>query len=218
MELIDIKATIRATKGNGPARALRRDGRIPAVLYGPGTEPVSLSVNIKELEQVISHGAGTQVLLNLQIEGDKPASKTAMIKELQTHPVSRHFLHVDFYEIAMDRKIKVKIPVVTTGKAKGVENGGMLQVIRREIEVLCLPIEIPETIEIDITDLDIGDSIHINEIPLGENVEIQEEVNFTILTILSPKTAESAEEGEEELEAGETPAAEADGTEAGDEE
>jgi len=158
---------------------------------------VSLSVNIKELEQIVSDSAGRQVLLNLQIEGGTPANRTAMIKELQTHPVSRNYLHVDFYEIAMDRKIKAKIPVVTTGRAKGVESGGMLQVIRRELEVFCLPLEIPESIEIDITNLDVGDSIHVNELPLGENIEIPEDVNFTILTILSPKAVDKEEEAEE---------------------
>jgi large subunit ribosomal protein L25 len=123
-----------------------------------------------------------------------------MIKELQSHPVSRDFLHIDFYEIDMQRKINVMIPVVTKGICKGVELGGLLQIIRREIEVLCMPGDIPEAIELDITDLDVGDSVHVEEIPLGDNVEISSDVNFTVLTIVSPKVEEVEEEEEEGLE------------------
>ena len=123
-----------------------------------------------------------------------------MIKEYQVHPVSRNYLHVDFYEIAMDRKIRVRVPVVTKGKPRGVELGGMLQVVRRDLEVLCLPQEVPEAIEVDVTELDIGDSIHVEKIPLEGDVEIPAEVNFTVVTILSPKVEALPEEEEEEVE------------------
>ena len=134
---------------------------------------------------------------------DGKTTKPAMIKELQTHPVSSDILHVDLYEIAMDRKIRVSVPVTTTGKSIGVEQGGMLQLIRRELEVFCLPNEIPGTISIDITNLDIGDAIHVEEIPLAGNVEIPHEVNFTVLTVTSRKveTVEAEEEEEEVAEA-----------------
>ncbi len=127
-----------------------------------------------------------------------------MIKELQAHPVSGNFIHIDFYEIDMKRQIKVMVPVITKGQAMGVENGGMLNIVRRELELLCLPGDIPEAVEIDITDLDIGDSIHLEDIPLGDNIEMAGDVNFTVVTVLSPKAEEEAVEGEEaELEAGE---------------
>jgi large subunit ribosomal protein L25 len=105
----------------------------------------------------------------------------------------------------MNTKIKIKVPVITKGKSKGVELGGMLQIIRHELEILCLPSEIPESIEIDITDLDVGDSVHVENIVLKDNVEIQSDVNFTILTIVSPKAVEEevVEEGEEEAEGAE---------------
>jgi large subunit ribosomal protein L25 len=105
----------------------------------------------------------------------------------------------------MKRKIKVRVPVVAKGKSIGVENGGILQIVRRELEVLCLPLEIPESFEIDTTELDIGDSVHLDEISLEKNVEFPEDVNFTILTIVSPKAVEEEveEELEEELEEGE---------------
>jgi large subunit ribosomal protein L25 len=115
---------------------------------------------------------------------------------------------VDFFEIDMNRKIKIKVPVVTKGKSKGVELGGTLQIIRRELEVLCLPLEIPKSFEIDITDLDIGDSVHVKSIPLGNNIEIPSDVNFTVLTIASPTAAEAAPEEVEEEAGAEEAAAE----------
>ncbi|MDJ0829585.1 MAG: 50S ribosomal protein L25/general stress protein Ctc [Desulfobacterales bacterium] len=201
MDFIELKVNIRKQTGNGPARALRREGRFPAVLYGPQTEATLLSVNCHEFEQILKDHQAGQVLLNLVIENDEQTARHAMIRELQADPVSRNLLHVDFYEISMDRKIKVKVPVVTSGKSIGVEMGGMLQLIRRELEVFCLPNEIPETIEIDITNLDIGDSLHVNEIPLTGNVEIPADVNYTVATVLSPKVEEEeVVEEEEELE------------------
>jgi large subunit ribosomal protein L25 len=209
LERIELQATVRKSVGNGPARSLRRSGQIPAVLYGPKLEPVLLSVNIKDLENVLKQGNAFQVILNLVIQNGKKKTKAAMIRELQTHPVSGNFIHIDFYEIDMKRQIKVMVPVITTGQSVGVELGGMLNIVRREVELLCLPGDIPEAIEIDITDLDIGDSIHIEDIPLGENVEIAADVNFTVVTVLSPKVEEEVvEEEEAELEAGEEEAGE----------
>ena len=198
MELIDLNATIRETTGNGPARRLRAAGKLPAILYGPDTDPIMLAVTINDLEKAFKTANIGQALFNLKIASGQKQTKMAMIKELQRQPVSGAFLHIDFYEVAMDRKITVSVPVVTVGKSVGVEMGGILQVIRRELEVLCLPNEIPETIEVDVTDLDIGDSLHVEEIPVEGNIEIPADVNFTVITCLSPKIEE--EEVEEELE------------------
>jgi len=199
LELIDLNATIRKTTGNGPARQLRATGQMPAVLYGPDTETIMLSVIVSDLEKVLKTSNIGQVLLNLNIKNGRTITKTAMIKELQRQPVSGEFLHIDFYEVAMDRKITVSVPIVTTGKSVGVELGGVLQTVRREIEVLCLPNEIPETIEVDVTDLDVGDSLHVLDIPVEGNIEIPSDVNFTVVTVLSPtKEEEVVEEVEEE--------------------
>ena len=216
MEFIELNAKTRTTTGKSPARALRRQGELPDVLYGPDTEPVLLSVNIADLEKALKISAG-QTFFNLSIAEEKGDTRTAMIKELQQNPVSQEIIHADFYEISMDRKITVKVPVVVTGKSIGVEMGGLLQIIRRELEVSCLPKAIPDTIEIDVTELDIGDSIHVEEIPLAEDVEIPAEVNFTIITVLAPKVEEEEEpeeEGVEEGEEGVEEAAEADEAEA----
>lgn len=202
MELIDLKANVRTETGNGPARVLRRKGCVPAIVYGPDIPPMMLSIAAKDLENAMKHGASGHLLFNLDFEqGDKPPFKV-MIKELQTHPLSGEFLHVDFYEFNVDRKIRVNVPVVFNGNPVGVEAGGVMQIVRRELEVLCLPMEIPETIEIDVSGLDIGDSIHVEEIPLEGDVEIPTDVNFTVVTVLLPKIEEEEEVEEEELEEG----------------
>ncbi len=202
MEQLELKTNMRTSVGNGPARVLRREGKIPAVLYGPKTEPILLSVAVKDIEQILKKGTFGQILLNLVIQNGKAVTKPAMIKELQIHPVSGKFLHIDFYEIDMERKIRVKVPVVTTGKAIGVENGGLLQIVRRELEVLCLPTQIPNVIKVDVSELDVGDSVHAEEIQLAGDIEIALDINYTVVTVLSPKVElEVAEEEEEEVEA-----------------
>lgn len=203
MEIIELKANVRSTVGNGPARVLRRDGKIPAILYGPKTKPILLHVRAHDLELALKKGKIGQSLFNLTVENGDSFSKTVMIRELQTQPLTRALLHADFYEIAMDRKTTVSVPVVVVGKAKGVELGGLLQVIRREITVSCLPSNIPDVIKIDISKLGIGDSLHARDIPLGEGIEIESDVNFTVVTVLSPKI-EIDEQGEKEAEEEET--------------
>ncbi len=198
MDLIKINAKVRDTKGNGPARVLRGQGRIPAVLYGPGKEPVNLSIDTVELEQALKGANIGQMLLNVTIDdGD---TRTAMIRELQRKTLSRDLQHVDFYEISMDRKIDTTVPIIVTGKSIGVEAGGILQIIRRELEINCMPNAIPESIVLDVTDLDIGDSIHVKDIVLEGDIEISHEVNFTVVIIGSPKAAEEEEIEEEEGE------------------
>lgn len=214
MEKIELQATVRKSVGNGPARVLRRAGQIPAVLYGRKIEPVLLSVNTKALEQILKKGSFGQFILNLVIQNGKKMTKPAIIKELQTHPVSGDLIHIDFYEVDMKRQIKVMVPVVTMGKSVGIEEGGLLNIVRRELEVFCLPGDIPEAIEIDISELGIGDSIHLEDVPLGENVEVATDVNYTVVTVLSPKVEEEVvEEEEEELE-GEEEGAEGEAAEA----
>ena len=206
MDILDIKANIRKTIGKGSARVLRRDGWIPAILYGAGKDPVMLSVEKLEFEAITRNQSIANVLLNLSIKNGKTTKQTVMIKEMQVHPVSLDYLHLDFYEVAMDQKIRVDVPVVTVGQSVGVELGGILQIVRREIEVLCLPLNIPESFEVDITNLDVGDSLHVSDLPLGDGVEIVPDANLTVVTVVMPKMEiepeEEVEEGEEEAEEG----------------
>ncbi len=208
MELVELKAEIRTKTGDGPARALRRGGQIPAVLYGPKTAPVRLSIGVRDLQTALKKGKAAHGLMTLALQNGKESKKAVMLQELQTNPVSQDFLHADFYEIDMNRPLRVNVPVVVTGKSKGVEEGGILQVIRWELEAVCLPAQIPAAFEIDVSELEVGDSIHVEEIAAGEGVEIPHDVNFTVVTVVSPKMtlleeeeveeAEGEEEGEEE--------------------
>jgi large subunit ribosomal protein L25 len=215
LELLELTANVRKSTGKGVARTLRRQGKTPAVLYGPKTEPIILSVDTREFEKLLKKSGSAQTPMNLTIKNGDSIKKTAMIKELQVHPVTRDFVHVDLYEIAMDQKIQVQIPVEITGKSPGVEEGGALQIIRREIDVLCLPLDIPESFIIDVSEMGIGDSIHVEELSVPEDVEIIADTNFTVITVSSPMAEEVVEEEEEEEdvegeegEEGESPAEE----------
>ncbi|WDN90552.1 large subunit ribosomal protein L25 [Desulfosarcina sp. BuS5] len=200
MDFVELKANIRKTSGSGVARTLRSAGKVPGVLYGPSVDPILLSLDVNELETSLKKGKMGMSIYNLAIQNGNTTNRSAMIKELQTDPITRMFLHVDFYEIALDRKIKVNVPLIPIGKSKGVELGGILQVIRRELEVFCLPNEVPNSIEIDVTDLEIGDSVHVEDISLDGGIEIPAEVNFTVITVIGARVDEELEEEAEEVE------------------
>jgi large subunit ribosomal protein L25 len=202
LEIFDVKVHERKSTGKGPARGLRRQGLVPAVLYGPKAETLLLTVSGDELENIYKQSQSEHVLLNLAIENGGTKNRTAMIKEIQTSPVENEFLHVDFYEISLDEEIVVKVPVEVTGKSKGVERGGFLQLVRHRLEVSCLPTNIPATIQIGITELDIGDSIHVEDVAVADDVKLLFDVNFTVVTVVAP-TVEEEEVIEEELEEGE---------------
>jgi len=204
LELHDLKANVRTNAGKGSSRALRREDKIPGILYGPSSDSVSLSLNIKEMQNILKKGRSSQLLVNLIVINGETYSKPVIVKELQFDPLSKELLHVDFFEISMDRKIKVKVPVETEGKAVGVEAGGILQVVRRELEILCYPNQILNSIVLDVTNLEIGDSIHVKDISIDEGIDIVSEVNFTVLTISAVKIEEEVVEeeieGEEEID------------------
>lgn len=197
MNNVSINSKLRQGTGKGYARKLRSKGRIPAVLYGAGVQNLNLSIDAHDLELLLQNENALRGLLSLNIEDDPTTKKTVMIREIQRDPVKDNLIHIDFHEISMNKKITATVPVVTTGVCKGVEEGGTLQIIRRELEIECLPKDIPDHIEIDITQLEIGDSIHVEEIPLPGEIEIPHESNFTVLTIVSPRKEETAAVEEE---------------------
>jgi large subunit ribosomal protein L25 len=213
LEIHTVNAQIRNTAGKGPSRSLRREGRIPAILYGSDIENVPLSVSAYDIDQLLKKTSYSQALLNLVVANGHSFEKMAMIKEIQADPVSQKYLHIDFYEVKMDRKITATVPVVTKGTAKGIATGGILQIIRRELDVICFPADIPKHIEIDIADLDVGDSIHVQDIKLEGDIEIPFDVNFTIITVVHPKMAEEAPKAEVEEAEGEEVAAAAEAEE-----
>ncbi len=191
MELFELKANIRTKTGKGISRELRRNDSIPAVLYGPKTEPVTLSVDAKSFETAFKMSESAQVLVSLSVfdgQGVETKKCPAIVKDVQLSPMKKELLHADFVEIDLNKKVKVSVPVETFGKSKGVEFGGTLQVARRELEVLCLPLDIPESIKLDISGLGMADSIHVMDIKI-EGIEIPSDVNYTVVTVVPPKSS-----------------------------
>ncbi len=185
--------------GKGGSRKVRNDGLVPAVVYGKGMESCNLRIEPKALQKAIATEAGWNTLITLK--GDGPFNgKVVILKDMQIDAIRRNVIHVDFQAIDLKKKIAVMVPVHALGKSVGEKQGGTLQLVRHELEVFCLPTDIPPAIEIDVTALEIGDVIHINDVALPQGVEAPHDVNFTVLTVVSPKVeaAEEGEEGEEE--------------------
>lgn len=198
MATAELKVTQRDRSGKGVARSLRRQGMIPAVVYGRGLTPATVAVTPKELKTAISTEAGWNTLITLQGETEY-AGKVVILKDLQVDPIRRDYMHADFQVIDMTHVVNVMVPVHTLGKSAGEKVGGTLQVIRKELEVSCLPNAIPGAIEVDVTALEIGDVLHIDDLTLPAGVEVPHEVNFTVITCVGHKSEES-EEGAAETE------------------
>jgi large subunit ribosomal protein L25 len=188
MERISLAATKREI-GKGSARRSRVTGFIPGILYGKGQSPSPLTVNEKELETAVRTHAGLNVLLNLSLDGK---SVLARICDYQAHPIKRNFTHVDFQVVDLTKKINVEVPILFEGKAKGVKEGGVLVMDRRTLSVKCLPDAIPEHVIVDISALDIGDSIHIKDLKLPSGVECPTESNFGVVSVVAPMKEEVA--------------------------
>jgi large subunit ribosomal protein L25 len=186
-----LAVQLRTEKGKEAARRLRRQGLIPAVVYGHREEAIPVTLNPQHLAKALRSGAGERSLINLTIEGlqDGPLTKTVILKEKQIDPVKRTLVHVDLYTVAMDETIHVAIPVHVMGKAHGVELGGVLEQVLREIEVECLPGDIPPSIDVDVSSLDIGDSVHVKNITL-EKAKILADPEQTIVTVVPPTVYE----------------------------
>ena len=186
-----IHATARDGRGKGAARTTRRGGRIPGVLYGHGEESVALSVDAAELKRLVHAISIENTIVDLDLGGSEPYK--VLIRELQRHPVRDEFLHIDFFHVAMDEKLQVEIPIVLVGTPTGVKNkGGVLDHQLRELEVYCLPGNIPEKVELDVSALDIGDSVHVSDIRLGD-VEILTDADRAVVAVLAPTVIEVEE-------------------------
>jgi len=205
MAHVALTAQSRKETGKGAARTLRRQALIPAVFYGPEVDPVHLSLEYRDLEKLIKTGAGENVIIDLAIEtGDSTLSHRAMLKEIQMDPVKRTILHVDLYEISMDKTIEVEVPIILRGAPKGVSEGGILQQVSRTLEISCLPDNIPDAFELEVTELEIGDSLHVSDLKIPEGIEVLAEEELTIATVVPPTKVEEIEpevpEEEEERE------------------
>jgi large subunit ribosomal protein L25 len=202
MEATELKACVRKESGKGPARRFRKEGLIPAVFYGRGEEAISLSVNAADLRKIIKEKK-ENVFIRLLIEGEKSLEKLSMIKELQIEPVSRRFRHADFYEIRMDQRLTLEVPLRFIGTPVGIEKGGELQHLKRDLKIACLPSALPDFIEVDVSKLDIGHSIKVQDIPVPEGISVLDPGDVGVAMVAVVKVSVPQAEGVAEGEAAE---------------
>lgn len=187
---LKLAAESRSTTGKGAARSLRQRGKVPAVIYGHGREPESLSLDAAELGKLLQTATAASVL---EVTVGSGAPVQALIREVQRNPVrQQEIVHLDLYEIHADETITVSVPVHLVGVADGVRNfGGVLDHVMRELEIECLPRDLPEHIEVDVTELGIGDSVHVRDISVP-GAEILLDGDLTVATVVAPRTEEVA--------------------------
>lgn len=193
-----LAADMRSGTGKGVARKLRAAGRIPAVVYGHGRANQSITVDPRDLDQLLhKSGAGLNTLITLQVEG---GPRTVLLKDLQKDPVKGFYIHADFYEIDLKETVTVTVPIHFVGKAKGEELGAIVDHPMRELDVECLPTAIPDHFEVDVSPLDIGDSIHAGELPMPKGVELKSDPDQAVATCVQPTRVEEPEGEEVALE------------------
>lgn len=190
MEISEIEAAIRTTTGKGAARAARCEGNVPGVFYGPGEKAVSVLLKAKQFQTRVSAVRG-QHLLRLKSSDPNLADKVVLVKEVQIHPVTHAVLHADFYSVDLTKRTKVRVPLDFVGKAEGVILGGVMQPIEREVEIVCLPMDIPNSIPVDVTHMNVGDTLHLSDIPMPPGVEAAFEIDSPVVVITAPTVEEA---------------------------
>jgi large subunit ribosomal protein L25 len=190
VETVEIQIEARESDGKGAARRARKTGKLPGIFYGPKTKAVALMVDRKEFMSRVADLEGSH-LIRIKSASPALADKVALVKELQYHPITGEVVHADLYEVDLLAKIRVKVPLHFVGKASGVVRGGILQPVVREIEVECLPLDIPEYFNVDVSALDIGDSAHIEDLVMPEGVTAIYESNLALVAVVPPTVEEA---------------------------
>lgn len=189
MKTVPLTAYSRARTRGPAAKRLRGEGRVPAVIYGRKVEPQNLEVKRKDIEDLTHHAASENLLLDLSIEGDGRSKRLVLVKDIQHHPMSRAPLHVDLQEVSETEKVTVMVPVETIGEAAGVKvGGGVLEHVLFKIKVRALPRDLPEVIHVDVSALNIGQTLHLGDIKAPENVEIIGDKGLSVISVAEPIT------------------------------
>ena len=199
MERPTLEAKVREKTGKSAAHFLRREGWVPAVLYGLKEETISLQVKEKEFAGIVKE-SGENAVIDLEIGGEADSAVHGIVKERQFDPVWGKLLHIDFLRISLTQKLTAEVPVVTIGESAGEKEGGILEHVLRHVEVECLPDKIPENIEVDVTGLEIGDSIHVEQLVVPADAEMVTEHDKVVISIVRPRVEEEKEVVEEEAE------------------
>jgi large subunit ribosomal protein L25 len=200
---VKLKAEHRTATGRSAARKLKARGIIPAIIYGAKDKPQALQLSARDINAMLSHASGENILVELEIPGEK-SNRTALVQEIQHSPVGGNVLHIDFHAVSMDQRIHAEVPLEATGIANGVKNfGGLLEQSLRALAVECLPRDLPDRITVDVSNLNIGDSIHVRDIQLPNGVTPKVQPELTAFSVLAPAVeeepvvAEAAAEGPE---------------------
>ena len=201
MKSVLLTAYPRSLGRRGGSKKLRHSGRVPAVIYGRHNAPQKLEITLRDLENLIHHSASENVLVDLDVPGDARAKRLALVQEVQHHALSGALLHVDLHEVAENEKVTVMVPVETEGEAAGVKTGGgVLEHVLFRIKTRALPKDLPEVIKIDVSHLEIGQSIHLGDIKAPEGVEILGDKKISVIAVAAPVT--EAQEAAETAAAG----------------
>jgi large subunit ribosomal protein L25 len=188
MTRTELTATIRKEAGKGPARRLRAKEQIPAVLYGRGEVPLSIAIDPAALKAAIDTPTRLNTIITLKL--DNGSERTVLLKDYQTDIIHHDLMHADFLDVRLDEKVKVKIPLIYKGIPVGVTDGGILQTMRRELEVECLPKDIPEKVEVDVEALKVGGSLHVKDVKFPKGVTPKYATNFAIAAVVAPEKEE----------------------------
>lgn len=192
MEQLHISAKLRERKAKGDNRRLRREGEVPAVVYGGQQVPQSVSINHHELELFLRGARHSNVIFNLTL--DSAGLEQAIIREIQRHPVTNRMVHIDFQRVDLEQEVQVSVVIHVTGSdPKGVKNGGVLEHVNRTVEVLCKPLSIPKRLDADLSNLDLNQTFHVSELTLPEGVTVVDTPETPLFTILPPRTEAAAE-------------------------
>jgi large subunit ribosomal protein L25 len=203
MATATLTATARTERGTGVARKLRQTGSVPAVIYGHGREPQSLAINTREIDKLLSQISAASTVIELTVGGT--TSKT-LIREIQRHPVKRHIVHVDFQQLVAGEKVTVSVPLRFHGVPEGVRvSGGILEETMHQVHLRVDPAQIPDHVDVDVTNLTIGHNLHIRDITLPDGVTVLDEPGATVCLVAAPK-AVVEETGAVEAEPGVTTA------------
>lgn len=206
MKAVKLNASIRNESGKGAARKIRAAGSVPAIFYGYETESTMIQVDSSELINIVEQGKGGSLFVKLGIKPDtgKKAEKLSIIKDLQIDSLKKKVIHADFYEIGMNRKLTIDLPIVLEGTPAGVEDGGELQQLKRDVKISGLPSTLPEEVEIDISQLNIGDSIKIGDLSFAEDIDVLDAEDIAIASVVATRVSALDEEEGEETETEET--------------
>jgi len=195
MKQATLSAQKRDKVGKESSKKLRKQGKIPAIIYGPGIEPVPIALNLNDFEKIYNRYKGETVLYILEVANGDTQRHQCILKDFQRDPVTDKFIHLDFYAVSAESVLEIEVPIEFVGRPVGLTKGGILEVFLHELTVECLPTAIPDKIIVDISHLDLGESLHVGDIKVPEGVRIKDRPDETVCTVVAEEEKPEVAEG-----------------------